>query len=76
MGRKKQARFYCTSQQEGLVDFSGYSTSKELWKEGAVPMGVYTTETVVARFLAASIIADSEQERDELMERAGPESLQ
>ncbi|MFZ5369072.1 MAG: asparaginase domain-containing protein [Spirochaetota bacterium] len=76
IGRRKQARFYCTSQQEGLVDFSGYSTSKELWKEGAVPMGVYTTETVVARFLAASIIADSEQERDELMERAGPESLQ
>ena len=76
MGRKRQARFYCTSQQEGLVDFSGYSTSKELWKEGAVPMGVYTTETVVALYLAASIIADSEQERNELMERAGPESLQ
>ncbi|MFQ3547826.1 MAG: asparaginase domain-containing protein [Termitinemataceae bacterium] len=76
IGRKRQARFYCTSQQEGLVDFSGYSTSRELWKEGAVPMGSYTTETVVARYLAASIIADNEQERDELMERAGPESLQ
>jgi hypothetical protein len=31
-------------------------------------MGAYTTETAVARFLAASIIADSEAERNELME--------
>lgn len=75
IGRKKQVRFYCTSQQEGLVDFSGYSTSRELWKEGAVPMGAYTTESVVARYLAASIIADSDEERAELMEQAGPELL-
>jgi aspartyl-tRNA(Asn)/glutamyl-tRNA(Gln) amidotransferase subunit B len=75
IGRKKQAHFYCTSQQEGLVDFSEYSTSKELWKEGAIPMGVYTTETVVARYLAASIIADNEAEREQLMEQAVPEFL-
>ena len=75
LGRKKQVRFYCTSQQEGLVDFSGYSTSRELWKEGAVPMGAYTTESVVARYLAASIIADTDEERAELMEQAGPELL-
>jgi len=75
IGRKKQVRFYCTSQQEGLVDFSGYSTSRELWKEGAVPMGAYTTESVVARYLAASIIADTDEERAELMEQAGPELL-
>jgi hypothetical protein len=31
-------------------------------------MGAYTTETAVARFLAASIIADSEEERAGLME--------
>ncbi len=75
MGRKKSVRFYCTSQQEGIVDFSGYSTSRELWREGAVPLGAYTTETAVARFLAASIIADNEDEREALMERADPESL-
>ncbi|MDL2229805.1 asparaginase domain-containing protein [Treponema sp. OttesenSCG-928-L16] len=74
-GKRIQARFYCTSQQEGIVDFSGYTTSMELWKEGAVPMGPYTTETAVARFLAASIIADNEEEREALMENAGPESL-
>jgi aspartyl-tRNA(Asn)/glutamyl-tRNA(Gln) amidotransferase subunit B len=33
-------------------------------------MGAYTTETAVARFLAASIIADSEEELAELMEGA------
>ncbi len=76
VGRKKTARFYCTSQQEGTVDFSGYSTSRDLWREGAIPLGSYTTETAVARFLAASLIADNEEERVNLMESAGPESLQ
>jgi aspartyl-tRNA(Asn)/glutamyl-tRNA(Gln) amidotransferase subunit B len=67
-GKRRGIRFYCSSQQEGIVDFSGYATSRELWKEGAVPMGAYTTETAVARFLAAGIIADSEEEWKELME--------
>jgi aspartyl-tRNA(Asn)/glutamyl-tRNA(Gln) amidotransferase subunit B len=34
-------------------------------------MGAYTTETAVARFLAASIIADSEEELAQLMEGQG-----
>jgi aspartyl-tRNA(Asn)/glutamyl-tRNA(Gln) amidotransferase subunit B len=72
LGKRRGARFYCSSQQEGIVDFSGYATSRELWRSGAVPMGAYTTETAVARFLAASIIADSEEERAELMESATP----
>ncbi|MDR2080247.1 MAG: asparaginase domain-containing protein, partial [Treponema sp.] len=62
LGKRRGARFYCSSQQEGIVDFSGYTTSRELWRSGAVPMGAYTTETAVARFLAAGIIADSEEE--------------
>jgi aspartyl-tRNA(Asn)/glutamyl-tRNA(Gln) amidotransferase subunit B len=69
-GKRRGARFYCTSQQEGIVDFSGYTTSRELWRAGAVPMGAYTTETAVARFLAASIIADNEEERAEFMDSA------
>jgi aspartyl-tRNA(Asn)/glutamyl-tRNA(Gln) amidotransferase subunit B len=72
LGKRRGARFYCTSQQEGIVDFSGYTTSRELWRAGAVPMGAYTTETAAARFLAASIIADNEEERAELMESAAP----
>jgi aspartyl-tRNA(Asn)/glutamyl-tRNA(Gln) amidotransferase subunit B len=72
-GKRRGARFYCCSQQEGIVDFSGYTTSRELWREGAVPMGAYTTETVVARFLAASIIADNDEERAQFMDSAGHE---
>jgi aspartyl-tRNA(Asn)/glutamyl-tRNA(Gln) amidotransferase subunit B len=36
-------------------------------------MGPYTTETAVARFLAAGIVADNEDERAALMDSAGPE---
>jgi aspartyl-tRNA(Asn)/glutamyl-tRNA(Gln) amidotransferase subunit B len=68
LGKRRGARFYCSSQQEGIVDFSVYATSRELWRSGAVPMGVYTTETAVARFLAAGIIADSEEELAQLMD--------
>jgi aspartyl-tRNA(Asn)/glutamyl-tRNA(Gln) amidotransferase subunit B len=75
LGKRRGARFYCSSQQEGIVDFSGYDiTSRELWREGAIPMGAYTTETIVARYLAASIIADSGEELAALMDSAGPDS--
>jgi aspartyl-tRNA(Asn)/glutamyl-tRNA(Gln) amidotransferase subunit B len=74
MGKRRGARFYCSSQQEGIVDFSGYTNSREIWREGAVPMGAYTTETAVARFLAANIIADSESELAGLMESAALEN--
>ncbi|MDR2394390.1 MAG: asparaginase domain-containing protein [Treponema sp.] len=76
LGRRRGVRFYCSSQQEGMVDFSGYASSRELWRGGAVPMGAYTTETAVARFLAASIIADHEDERAALMDRGASENLE
>jgi aspartyl-tRNA(Asn)/glutamyl-tRNA(Gln) amidotransferase subunit B len=76
MGKRRGVRFYCSSQQEGLVDFSLYASSREIWREGAIPMGPYTTETSVARFLAASIIADSEDERAELMEGLAGEPVE
>ena len=56
------------------MDFSLYASSREIQREGVVSMGPYTTETAVALFLAASIIADSESERTELMERAAGEN--
>jgi aspartyl-tRNA(Asn)/glutamyl-tRNA(Gln) amidotransferase subunit B len=68
LGKRRGAHFYCSSQQEGIVDFSGYTSSHELWRAGAVPMGPYTTETTVARFLAASIIADNDEELSQLMD--------
>jgi aspartyl-tRNA(Asn)/glutamyl-tRNA(Gln) amidotransferase subunit B len=73
-GKRRGTRFYCSSQQEGMVDFSAYSSSRAIWREGAIPMGAYTTETAVARYLAASIIIDSEDELTGLMESAAQES--
>jgi aspartyl-tRNA(Asn)/glutamyl-tRNA(Gln) amidotransferase subunit B len=75
LGKRRGVRFYCSSQQEGIVDFSGYVTSHELWRAGAIPMGAYTTETAVARYLAASIIADSEEELTQLMDYNAPSAV-
>lgn len=70
-GRKRNCRFFCTSQQEGDVDFSGYSTSRRMWREGAVPMGALTTETAIALYFAASLVCDTDEELDAIMEAAG-----
>lgn len=70
-GRKRNCRFYCTSQQEGVVDFSGYSTSRRMWREGAVPMGTLTTETAIALYFAAALVCDTDEEFDQIMEQAG-----
>ena len=69
-GKKKQCRFYCTSQQEEPIDFSGYVSARSLWKEGAVPMGMLTTETVIALYYAASLVCDTQEELDRIMEAA------
>ena len=66
--REQGVRVYCTSQQEGVVDFSGYPSSHELWKEGAVPMGRLTTESAYTRLLAALTLTGSEQDAHRLME--------
>ena len=61
-------RFFCTSQQEGTVDFSEYVTGHELWREGAVPMGTLTTESVYTRLIAALVAAETDDELMQLME--------
>ena len=70
-GRKRQVHFYCTSQQESTVDFSTYSSSAEVWRDGAVPMGPLTTESTLGLFFAASLIADNSEELHAIMERGG-----
>jgi aspartyl-tRNA(Asn)/glutamyl-tRNA(Gln) amidotransferase subunit B len=70
-GKQKNIRFYCTSQQETNVAFSQYITSLRVWREGAVPMGYLSTESVIALYFACSLIADSQSELDELMETYG-----
>ena len=69
-GKKRQCRFYCTSQQEEAIDFSNYASARDLWKEGAVPMGMLTTETAIALYYAASLVCDSQEELDRIMETA------
>lgn len=66
--RDRGVRFFCTSQQEGTVDFSEYVTSHELWREGAIPMGTLTTESVYTRLVAALLVAENEEEVVHLME--------
>jgi aspartyl-tRNA(Asn)/glutamyl-tRNA(Gln) amidotransferase subunit B len=67
-GRKKGCRFYCTSQQDSSIDFSGYTTSRSVWREGATPMGRLTTESAVGLYFAASLVADNQEELDNLLE--------
>ena len=67
-GRKKGCTFFCTSQQQSLLDFSGYTTSRRMWREGAVPMGRLTIESAVALYFAVSLVADSKEEFNQCME--------
>jgi aspartyl-tRNA(Asn)/glutamyl-tRNA(Gln) amidotransferase subunit B len=66
-GREKGVAFYCTSQQEGSVDFSEYASSHVLWQEGAIPMGNLTTESTYAKLLAAIALSDTDDEVSKLM---------
>ncbi len=67
-GEQAGALFFCTSQQEIAVDFSEYVTGHELWREGAIPMGRLTTESVYTRLLAALMVAENDDELVKLME--------
>jgi aspartyl-tRNA(Asn)/glutamyl-tRNA(Gln) amidotransferase subunit B len=60
--REKGVHFFCTSQQEGIVDFSRYVTSHELWREGAIPMGSLTTESAWTRLVICSVFSETEEE--------------
>jgi aspartyl-tRNA(Asn)/glutamyl-tRNA(Gln) amidotransferase subunit B len=73
-GKERGARFYCTSQQEGIVDFSGYVTSHELWREGAVPMGALTTESAYTRLLAGLALLEDPGEVPGFMEEANADA--
>lgn len=67
-GRRRGVRFFCTSQQEGIVDFADYITGHELWQEGAIPMGSLTTESAFTRLVATLLIGENEDDIVRLME--------
>jgi L-asparaginase/Glu-tRNA(Gln) amidotransferase subunit D len=66
--RRRGVTVFCTSQQEGVVDFGRYSSSQVLLRAGAYPMGRLTTESVYARLIAVSLEAESHEELMEMME--------
>jgi aspartyl-tRNA(Asn)/glutamyl-tRNA(Gln) amidotransferase subunit B len=67
--REKGVHVFCTSQQEGIVDFSRYVTSHELWREGAIPMGPLTTESAWTKLVVCSAFSDTEEEMLARMEQ-------
>jgi aspartyl-tRNA(Asn)/glutamyl-tRNA(Gln) amidotransferase subunit B len=67
--RDRGVRFFCTSQQEGIVDFSRYVTSHELWREGAIPMGSLTTESAYTKLIACLAFSETEEEALARMEQ-------
>jgi aspartyl-tRNA(Asn)/glutamyl-tRNA(Gln) amidotransferase subunit B len=67
--REKGVHFFCTSQQEGIVDFSRYATSHELWREGAIPMGPLTTESAWTKLVVCLAFSDTEEEMLSRMEQ-------
>jgi aspartyl-tRNA(Asn)/glutamyl-tRNA(Gln) amidotransferase subunit B len=72
--KEKGVRIFCTSQQEGIVDFSRYVTSHELWREGAIPMGSLTTESAYTKLLVSLAFSDSEEEVLARMEQGHADS--
>ena len=73
-GKERGVLFFCTSQQEGIVDFSEYITSHELWREGAIPMGALTTESTFTRLILALLVSEDEEEVLKLMEEVNEDA--
>lgn len=69
-GRDRDISFFCTSQQEDIVDFSEYITSHELWKEGAVPMRSVASESAYTRLIASLVCEDENEAIVRQMEEA------
>ena len=72
--RERGVRFFCTSQQEGIVDFSRYVTSHELWREGAIPMGSLTTESAYTKLIACLAFSENEEEVMARMEQGNEDA--
>jgi aspartyl-tRNA(Asn)/glutamyl-tRNA(Gln) amidotransferase subunit B len=72
--REKGVHLFCTSQQEGIVDFSRYVTSHELWREGAIPMGPLTTESAWTKLVVCSAFSDTEEEMLARMEQGNADA--
>ncbi|HUI72839.1 MAG TPA: Asp-tRNA(Asn)/Glu-tRNA(Gln) amidotransferase subunit GatB [Spirochaetia bacterium] len=72
--REKGVHVFCTSQQEGIVDFSSYASSHELWREGAIPMGSLTTESAWTKLVVCSAFSETEEEMLARMEQGNADA--
>ncbi len=72
--REKGVHFFCTSQQEGIVDLSRYSTSHELWREGAIPLGPLATESAWTKLVVCSAFSDTGEEMRARMEQGNADA--
>jgi aspartyl-tRNA(Asn)/glutamyl-tRNA(Gln) amidotransferase subunit B len=72
--REKGVHLFCTSQQEGIVDFSRYATSHELWREGAIPMGPLTTESAWTKLVVCSAFSETEEQMLARMEQGNADA--
>ena len=66
--------FFCTSQQEGIVDLSRYSTAHELWREGVIPMGALATESAWTKLVVCSAFSESAEELRARMEQGNADA--
>src|SRR5208337_3662225 len=72
--REKGVSFFCTSQQEGIVDLSRYATAHELWREGAIPMGPLATESAWTKLVVCSAFSDTPEQMRARMEQGNADS--
>ena len=73
-GREKGVSFFCTSQQEGIVDLSRWSTAHELWREGVIPMGAITTESAWTKLVVCAAFSESADELRSRMEQGNADA--
>jgi len=73
-GREKGVSFFCTSQQEGIVDLSRYATAHELWREGVIPMGALATESAWTKLVVCSAFSESAEELRARMEQGNADA--
>jgi aspartyl-tRNA(Asn)/glutamyl-tRNA(Gln) amidotransferase subunit B len=72
--RDKGVSFFCTSQQEGIVDLSRWATGHELWREGAIPMGALATESAWTKLIVCSAFSGSAEEMRQRMEQGNADA--
>jgi aspartyl-tRNA(Asn)/glutamyl-tRNA(Gln) amidotransferase subunit B len=72
--REKGVSFFCTSQQEGIVDLSRYATAHELWREGAIPMGPLATESAWTKLVVCSAFSETPEQMRARMEQGNADA--